>query len=338
MLDYFIKNKFLLIIQLLILFQYSNTFAKAKITWQFATMAPKGTPWYTGMENYAKIVKQETNGEFKIKIIPGGRLGSETNMFQQCKSGQIEMIGVNVHSTSDYIKELQILDLPFLIESYKNADKIFDSTFNSYINKILLKHNLRHLFWSEAGFLMIASKNKINNYIELKKKTIRILDNKTNMAIWNSMGIKAISIRIPEVYTSIQSGIINALESSLVYFIAASWFREMPYISITNHKYVPAYVISNLKAYNSLPDKYKKAMKKASFYTVKNIRVLLRQMNQDLISNLSKSNITIYYPDEKFLSEWKKNRKAVYDKVISSQTPIGIKLYNDIKKVLKSNK
>ena len=319
-------------------FQYSTVYAKAKITWQLATMAPKGTPWYNGLKNYSKAIRKETNGEFKIKLIPGGSLGSESNMFQKCKSGQIEMIGVNVHATSDIIKENEIFDLPFLINSYEDADKVYDRIFGLYMNTILLKHNLKYNLWSESGFFVIASKNKITDYKDIKNKTMRIIDNKINKAIWNSMGVKAIAIKAPEVLASMQSGLVNALESTLIYLIAASWFREFTYIINTYHKYTPAFIFSNLKEYNSLPDKYKKAMEKASELHSKPTVISLRQMNQSILNDLPKNNAILSFPDNKLKSDWKKDVKSVYTRAITTQTPLGKKLFRDIKKVLKKDK
>ena len=114
-------------ILLIILALVSTSAFTKEIKVKFGTVAPSGTPWADTLDEIKNRVNKESKGELKIKTYLGGQLGGELEILNGIRRGRIEGGGITSAALGSVIPELNVLEIPFIFDSYEQADYILDN-------------------------------------------------------------------------------------------------------------------------------------------------------------------------------------------------------------------
>ena len=220
----------LIICIIFLLFTGNNSFAD-KVRIKFASLAPEGTTWANILEEAAKEIKKKTNKLVKVKYYLGGKKCEEHEMIQKMKIGEIDAVGVSGMGLQSIVKDIRVMDLPLLFETYIEFDYLRSNLFKTFEKKfgdagyVLLAMN-------ETGFVYNFSNTPIKEIADVKKvKTWIYKGEPISMTLADIIGINTVPLGITDVLTSLQTGLIESCYAPPVAAIAFQWHTKVKYIS-----------------------------------------------------------------------------------------------------------
>lgn len=277
---------------------YSTNSYSKKI--KFGTVAPAGTPWAQTLTDIKKRVKKASGGKLKIKTYLGGSLGGELEILQKIRRGNVQGGGLTSAALASVVPELDVLELPYLFESYEEADYILDNHLYEFFNKLFEKKGLILVSWAENGWRNLGHKSKlIKKPSDLKGEKMRSQESKVHLGFWNALSAAPQAISVPETLPALQTGVVKGFDNTPLFTLAAEWHTAIKKFSITNHIYQPAAVVYSARFWKKTSEKDRKILMDRGRDLAPESRLAVRALGDDLINVLKESGIEVYKLSEK---------------------------------------
>ncbi len=272
------------------------------------------TPSHLGYVKFKELVEERTNGSIIIDIFPGGVLsGGGLSAFQ---TGNVEM-GIAIGSElMDYEPKWGIFEMPFLFFDYEAVDKLLNSDITKELfgeikgsNVVLLEG------FFENGYRHITNNLRpIHTVNDMKGMKIRVMNTPLQISIFSSLGASPMGIPYEEIYSALQTGIVDAQENPFTNIIDKSFYEVQKYLSLTGHSYYGWPTAINAKVFNSFPPEIQEilneSMKEASVYE----RALMRESNDQALNKLVEKGMKVNELTAEEKMTFVNATKPVYDK------------------------
>ena len=241
---------------LLVTFFATTGFAEDTFNLKFGTLAPDNTPWSRILQTFKKNI--ESNPKVKVKIYLDGKLGDERGMLQKMRFGQLTGGGFSTGGMAAVVPELQILELPFLFDNNAESDYVMDKVIYEDLRKALEKKGLFLFCWAENGWLDFGSQVRaVHGPKDLAGLKMFAQESDVSIETAKALGAQAQVLAVPEVLSSLQTGLLQAVQTTPIFATGAQWFTQLKYWTDSDHVYQPAAVVFDLKFWNSLPEDVK---------------------------------------------------------------------------------
>jgi tripartite ATP-independent transporter DctP family solute receptor len=209
----------------------------AKMTIKFGHVAPPFHGQSVGIDAFAKYVEEKTNGEIVVQTFPMGQLGSERSMAEQVQMGTLEMASITTAVMQNYVPQAAVLDLPFIWPSREVAYAVLDDPrFQEKYFSYLPAKGFIGIGWTENEFRDINNtKRPIHTPEDLKGLKIRVINSPIYMDTFKALGASPVGIPFPELYNSLQQGVIDAQENPLYTSILIKATEVAKYVTLSQH-------------------------------------------------------------------------------------------------------
>ncbi|TKB11779.1 TRAP transporter substrate-binding protein DctP [Desulforhopalus sp. IMCC35007] len=249
---------------LLILFCVAPLQAAPKYLFKVATLAPAGSVWIEQFDKFAASITKETGGEVAFRIYPGGVMGDDQAMIRKMRVGQLQGGGFTMTGVSMQVPDFRVLGIPFLFESYDEVDYVRNGLMPDFMQKFR-ENNLEIVAMTEVGFIYAMSTKPIDNYIKFKDtKNWSPTGDPISEAFMKTLGITPTSLTIPDVLSSLQSGLVETVYNSLYGSIVMQWFTKAQYIVDFPYGYAYGVFALDAKKFNKLPPAHQEIIHKAA--------------------------------------------------------------------------
>ena len=245
---------------------------KQRITLKLATVTTAKHAYNVGAKEFTKHIKEATKGAVDIRVFPGGQLGKgERELLEGMQIGNIDLAVTATGPISGFSTSMMVLDLPFLFQDYKHVDAVLDGPIGRRLLDDLEKSGLKGLAFFENGFRNFTnSARPLLKPEDFKGLKFRTMENPVHLASVRQLGAQAVPMSWGEVYTSLQTKVIDGQENPVAIIHAYKLNEVQRYLSLTGHFYSPAPLTMSLKTFNSLKPEWQKlfikmAMKGAAF-------------------------------------------------------------------------
>ncbi|HEY9055113.1 MAG TPA: TRAP transporter substrate-binding protein [Rectinemataceae bacterium] len=225
----------------------ATLFAQQKpIVLRLAETHPKGYPTELGDEEFARLVKERSNGRIIIEVYPGSQLGQEKAVIEQVQFGAIDITRVSVSVTASFVPKLNAFQMPYL---YRDADHMW-KVLNGDIGKNLLSSlepfGFIGLGWFEGGSRnFYNSKRPITSPADLKGLKIRVQESELMMGLVSAFGAVPTPMPYGEVYSALQTGVVDGAENNWPSYFSTSHYEVAKYFTLDEHTRVPEIIIGS---------------------------------------------------------------------------------------------
>ena len=283
-----------------------------QFTLRIGSVAPSGTPWFKIVKKIKRRIKKKAGDRIKIKTFLGNSLGGEKSIVRRVQKGQLEMFGVSTGALATVIPELNAYELPYLFDSYAQADKALDATYE-LAAEIMAAKGFKLYFWSENGFRDFATKETfVRTPSDLAGMKMRAQESFVHIGMYKKLGAKPNAIPVPQVAEDLANGVVTGYDNTWLYSFAAQWYKHVKYVTESNHIYQPAVIAYNKKWFDKLPaDLQAILMENVKKYT-KTGRKKIRAMNGSLRAMFEQDGVQFYTPTKAQRAQMKAKTKAVY--------------------------
>jgi len=211
-------------------------------TVKFAHSEPEvdivSSPYYVITHVFKNILERETNGRFKVQIFPGNQLGDIRSITEQCARGTIQMSSCqNTGLLSTYYPEIQVFDIPYLFQNTEIGRIVTDGPFGERIAEGFRKASgIRILGWLPSSLRsFVTRKKEIRTPEDLKGLKIRTMEVPIHIKMVESFGASATPIAWQELYTALQTGVVDGNEQPPFDIIAAKLYEVEKYYTLDHH-------------------------------------------------------------------------------------------------------
>jgi tripartite ATP-independent transporter DctP family solute receptor len=226
------------------------------INLRLGTLASEGSSLLVGAEGFAEEIHEMTDGRVNIDIYPGAQLGSEVSMTEQVQLGSLDMALLTSTTVANFIEDLYVLELPFLMEDRDHAYRVFDGEIGEHLSDKLSDNGFKNLGFWEVGFRNISNnQGEIRSPEDLENFSIRVGETQILIDTYNALGANPTPIAFPEVYTSLQQGVADGFEGAYQPFEDINLYEIQDYLSEVRISYHSNVFVMNKETFESLdPD------------------------------------------------------------------------------------
>ncbi|MCB1775974.1 MAG: TRAP transporter substrate-binding protein [Candidatus Competibacteraceae bacterium] len=229
--------------------------AQSATTLKAADVHPKGYPNVVAVEGLGKKLEKATEGRLKLKMFAGGVLGDEKNLIEQTQIGAIQILRVSAGPLSTVVPDVDALNLPYLFRNPEHMRKFVDGPVGQeMLDKITNTPNSRlvGLAWMDSGSRNVYAKKAIRKPADLQGLKIRVQGNPLFVDAMNAMGGNAISMPFGELYSALQTGVVDGAENNVPSYYSQNHYTVANVFSRTAHTIVPELLLFSRKAWDKL--------------------------------------------------------------------------------------
>jgi tripartite ATP-independent transporter DctP family solute receptor len=289
----------------------------AEFQLKYANNSPTAHPLNVRAVEAMERIKQETNGRVDIQIFPNNQLGSDTDMLSQLRSGAIEFFTLSGLILSTLVPVSSINGVGFIWESYDKVWPAMDGGLGAYVRAQIAKAGL-HAFerqWDNGYRQMTSSTRPIKGPDDLKGFKIRVPVSPLWTSMFKAFDASPASINFSEVYSALQTRVVEGQENPLALISTAKLFEVQKYCSMTNHMWDGFWFLANRRAWEKLPADLRAIVAKNINAAAVNERVDTEKLNATVRQELTAKGLIFNQPavapfrdklrQAGFYAEWK---------------------------------
>jgi C4-dicarboxylate-binding protein DctP len=206
-------------------------------------------------QKFAAGVAKETNGEVEIKVFGAGQIGGLKDNAEGVRLGTLDFSCSDCAQIGLFHARANIISLPFLFRDYPHYLKVAEGPVGKALAaEILEKTNIRILSYWPAGFRIMACRTKpIKSAADMKGLKIRIPEVPIYVETMRALGANATPMPWGEVYTALQTGVVDAIEVPSDTIYNGKMYEVSKYLSRTYHIFTDCNLIVSEQVYKGLP-------------------------------------------------------------------------------------
>ncbi|MFA6472556.1 MAG: DctP family TRAP transporter solute-binding subunit [Candidatus Latescibacterota bacterium] len=250
-------QKFLVTVLLLLSAAFLLSCGKSSSKQEFKLSLILGTNsnWYLGAAKFKELVEARTEGKCHINIFPHGQLAGQVQRteLEMVQTGVIDMSLESSILLSLVEKRMSVLSMPWLFQSYSQADSILEGPLGRELLDLLPKKNLIGLAYGANGFRQITNnRNPIITPADLKGMKIRVPAIKMYIKVFKLLGADPSSMNFGELFTAIAQGTMDGQENPIAVIWSSRLYEVQKYLTLWDYSYDPIILCINKKRWESL--------------------------------------------------------------------------------------
>ena len=301
-----------------------------KIVLRYAENQPKDYPTTKAARSMADDVKKKTNGRITIEVYDSAQLGDEKSVIEQIQFGGIDMSRVSLSPLSEFAKQLNVLQLPYLYRDGAHMWKVLDGKIGQELLATLDKSGIVGLTWFDAGARNFYTKNPVKTMADLKGLKIRVQESSMMMDMVKAVGANPTPMAYGEVYSALQTGVIDGAENNWPSYESTRHFEVAKTYMLDEHNRVPEPMIISKKSMDKLSADDQKVIREAAIAAGKVERQLWAEREKTSEKKVRDGGSTIVALSPAEHDKFVKAVQPLYEKYGASVKDI-IKQIQDVK-------
>jgi len=264
-----------------------------KVVLRLASVLPAEHPTSQAMEFFKNRLGEISNGKIEVQLFLNSQLGNATETIEFCQAGNIEMTGASVAPLTQFVPELNALSMPFIFRNSRHAYRVVDGPVGKLFAEKLRTINLHTVcFFDAESRNIMTKKGPITRPKDLRGMKIRVMSAPLMIDTVNALGASAIPMSQGEVYTALQTGVLDGWENNPPTTLTFKMYETgCIYYARTEHLMVPDLVLINKKLYDSLNEQMRGYINQAARETTEKQRELWTKGVKEAEDKLEKAGM-----------------------------------------------
>jgi tripartite ATP-independent transporter DctP family solute receptor len=245
---------------------------------RFAHPHPESDSWHKAALLFAERVKKESEGRFEVQVFPNGSLGSDAQTISAVRGGSLDLCLTGNPFFTGLAPKLNVLDLPFLIQSRKHAAVVMDGPIGEGLRRELEGSNLKALATWEIGWRNLTNNRRpVATAADIKGLKIRTTPNPAHIRAFQLLGAVPTPMAFTELFTALETGTVDGQENPVTLILNAKFFEVQKHLSLTRHAFTTGPVVMNKQKFDAYPAEIQKLLATIAV----ELAATQRQMNED---------------------------------------------------------
>jgi tripartite ATP-independent transporter DctP family solute receptor len=263
---------------------------------------PAGYPTVVAVENMGKKLDAATKGRIKMQMFPGAVLGQEKEAVEQVQIGAIQIARISLGVVGPVAPEVDVFNMPFVFRDIAHMRAVIDGPIGDELLEKVTNSPARlvALGWMDGGARSLYTKKMVKTPADLKGIKVRMMGNPLFVDTMNAMGGNGISMAYGEVFSALQTGVIDGAENNPPSFFTSNHYTTgMKYYAQTNHLIIPELLVMSRVTWDKLSADDKALMKKVAREAQMEQRVLWDKSVADYTAKLRTAGVEFVPVDQK---------------------------------------
>jgi TRAP-type C4-dicarboxylate transport system substrate-binding protein len=290
------KSLFSVLLTAGVLATFSDPGSASAKTLKIATIAPGGSAWMVQMKAAADKIAADTEGRVTLKFYPGGVMGNDQTVLRKIRAGQLQGGAFGSGPLASIFPDIDLYSLPLMFRSYEEVDYVRKRLDKELIDG-LEKKGFSVVSFSDNGFAYLMSTKPVRTVADLKTKKVWIPqgDVMSETAL-NVCGVSPIQLPLPDVYTGLQSGLIDTVAVPPIGAIAFQWHTSVKYMTDTPLMYLLGMLIVDARAWRQISEADRKIVREHAQKAAANMDKENRVSERNAVEALESQGIEIVSP------------------------------------------
>jgi TRAP-type C4-dicarboxylate transport system substrate-binding protein len=266
---------------------------KPKVQLKLATLAPDGSTWMNLMHEMDERVREATGNEVGFKFYAGGVQGDERLVLRKMRTGQLHGGGLTGNGLGVIAPELRVLEVPFLLQTEDEIDAVY-AQFGPRFEKALDDAGYVLLGWAEVGFIHLFTKRPVATLADLRQQKMWLWEgDPLPEAFFDEAGVAPVSLAITDVYTSLQTGLVDGVYSSPYASVVLQWHTQVSAMSEVPITHAIGAVVVSKRAYKKVSAASQAAIREIADDVFARLKTASRRENKQAVADIEKAGIEI---------------------------------------------
>ena len=238
--------------------------AQATITARIGHLEAPTQPRHKGLEKVAALIKERTKGAVELQLFPSSQLGNARQMIESTQFGAIEGTVMPAAFLGGFNPVISVLDIPYLYPTDRAvSQKLRDGAFGKALLASFATRGVHALSIWPNGRKSLTSNKPLANLESFKGQKFRVMDSKILIDQFGAVGATATPINFSELYTSLQTGLIDGQENPLDTITTMKFHEVQKHAVVTEHGVMEDIVLFSNGFWNRLTPEQKDIVAKA---------------------------------------------------------------------------
>ncbi len=266
-------------------------------TLKLATLAPDGTTWMKEMRAGAKEVAARTRGRVKFKFYPGGVMGNDKTVLRKIRARQLHGGAFSGGGLRQVYPGVDLYSMPFLFRSLAEVDYV-RARVDGAIRRELEARGMVVLGISEGGFGYLMSDAPLRTLDDVQRKKVWIPEgDPISQTALKAAGIPSVPLSIADVYTALQTGLVDTVVATPAAAIAFQWHTRIRYLTDLPLSYLVGIVVVDKSAFERLSADDQAVVREVMGGVLERLGRKNRQDNERAMAALRAQGVEIVRPE-----------------------------------------
>lgn len=282
-------------------------------TFKLATDAAADYPTTQRLQKFADEVLEKSGGRIKIEIYPSAQLGDENAYLQQLQFGAVDFAKSSVAPLAQFCDDLNALSLPYLFDSTEHMFRVLDGELGQEIFKSFESANIIGLGYTNNGSRCFFTKKEVKGAGDLANMKLRVQSSPMMMGLVESLGGFPQAIASTELYSALQTGVVEGAENNINIYYNDSLYEQAPYFIKDHHNIQPEIIIASKMTWDRLSSEDQQIIRDAIASGMDYQRQIWKEAEQKSEEALKAAGVTFYEPTEAEMAEFREKCQGMYE-------------------------
>ena len=282
-----------------------------------------------GVKRFAELLAAKSGGKMKVQEYPANQLGNEMQQQSALQGGIQQMSAPSTTSLAGIVKEFGLIDFPFSVGSFAQADALLDGPLGQALTAKLPEKGLVALGYWDLGFRNVTnSKRPISKPEDLDGLKLRVIPNPVFLDTFKTFKANPVPMPFAELYGALESKAVDGQENPFAVILSNKFFEVQKFVSATNHVYAANIVLVSKKFWDQLTPQEQKWMQEAADESRAYQRQVSRAAAQRAVGELQSKGMQYNELAPAEQARMRQMAKPVTDRFAAQYDPAMVKLYN----------
>ncbi|MER9449107.1 TRAP transporter substrate-binding protein [Mesorhizobium sp. M0254] len=290
--------------------------AGAQTVLRSADTHPDGYPTVEAVKYLGELIKERTAGRYSVEVYHSAQLGEEKDTIEQTQTGVIDLNRVSMGPFNGIVPETAVPSLPYMFRSVEHMRHVMDGPIGDEILKAFETHDLVGLaFYDSGARSFYNTKKDITSITDLKGMKFRVIQSDVFVDMVNALGANATPMAYGEVYSALETGVIDGAENNWPSFESAKHYEVAKHYTVDQHQIVPEVLVMSKSSWDRLTPEDQAIVKQAAKDSVVKMRELWDAQEKKSREIVEKAGVKVSEIDKQPLID---AMKPVYDKYLKT--------------------
>lgn len=290
--------------------------AGAQTVLRSADTHPDGYPTVEAVKYLGELIKERTAGRYSVEVYHSAQLGEEKDTIEQTQTGVIDLNRVSMGPFNGIVPETAVPSLPYMFRSVEHMRHVMDGPIGDEILKAFETHDLVGLaFYDSGARSFYNTKKDITSIADLKGMKFRVIQSDVFVDMVNALGANATPMAYGEVYSALETGVIDGAENNWPSFESAKHYEVAKHYTVDQHQIVPEVLVMSKSSWDRLAPEDQAIVKQAAKDSVVKMRELWDAQEKKSREIVEKAGVKVSEIDKQPLID---AMKPVYDKYLKT--------------------
>ena len=241
--------------------------AGAEVVAKLSGIQPLDHPSSFAEKFFAEQVASLTNGAVKVETYHNTQLGDAVANVQSVRNGTIGFTVVSASNLNQVVAGMDMFTLPYIFKNEQHFWWFLAQPEAENFVKALEDKGIKKLAYIDSGSRNFFTQKPVRTPADLKGQKIRVMASPVAVKTMESMGATGVPVAWAELYTALQTGVVDGAENNHPSVVAKKFFEVSKYYTLDEHMRIPDLLVVSMKLYNSLTPQQQAALVQAGQLT-----------------------------------------------------------------------